>query len=87
MTNPIAQPVAPVTDEHWSKATEFRSPTGSPIGTPTETISSICEIKNPCVLQGSDGDWGGNDALENRPSRARTYDLRIRNPLLCPTEL
>ena len=23
----------------------------------------------------------------SRPSRARTYDLRIRNPLLCPTEL
>ena len=23
----------------------------------------------------------------NRPSRARTYDLRIRNPLLYPAEL
>ncbi len=76
-----------VTDEHWGKAIELPAPVVAPIGTPTGTISRSDETKKPCVLQGSDGDWGGSDDPENRPSRARTYDLRIRNPLLCPTEL
>ncbi len=76
-----------VTDEHWGKAIESRTPAGSPVGTPTGTISRNDETTKPCVLQGSDGVWGGSDDPENRPSRARTYDLRIRNPLLCPTEL
>ena len=76
-----------VTDEHWGKAIESRTPAGSPVGTPTGTISRNDETTKPCVLQGSDGVWGGRDDPENRPSRARTYDLRIRNPLLCPTEL
>ena len=76
-----------VTDEHWGKAIESGTPAGSPIGTPTGTISRNDETTIPCDLQGSDGDWGGSDDPENRPSRARTYDLRIRNPLLCPTEL
>ncbi len=70
-----------VTDVHWNKALQ-PAPAVAPIAAPTATISSINENKNPCVLQGSDGDWGGSDDPENRPSRARTYDLRIRNPLV-----
>ena len=76
-----------VTDEHWGKAIEFRTPTGSPIGTPTGTIKGNRETTKPNELQGSDGVWGGSDDPDNRPSRARTYDLRIRNPLLYPAEL
>ena len=75
-----------VTNDHWRKAL-LPAPAVAHIASLTETISSNNEIKTPCILQGSDGYWGSNDALENRPSRARTYDLRIRNPLLCPTEL
>ena len=71
-----------VTVEHWRKAI-----LPAPVGTPTGTIRRNPETTKPCVLQGCDGDWGGSDDPENRPSRARTYDLRIRNPLLCPTEL
>ena len=73
-----------VTDEHWSKAV---APVVAPIRNPTGPIPRNDESKKPCDLPGSDGDWGGSDDPENRPSRARTYDLRIRNPLLCPTEL
>ena len=29
------------------------------------------ETRKPCILQGSDDDGGGNDNLENRPSRNR----------------
>ncbi len=76
-----------VTDEHWGKAIEPRPLTGTLITSHSGTISNTNETKKPCVLQGCDGDWGGSDDPENRPSRARTYDLRIRNPLLCPTEL
>ncbi len=76
-----------VTDEHWEKAIESRPLTGPLVSSNPETISRSDETTKPCVLQGSDGVLGGRDDPENRPSRARTYDLRIRNPLLCPTEL
>ena len=46
-----------VTDDHWTKALQ-PAPAVAPIATPTGSISSINETKNPCVLQGSDGDWG-----------------------------
>ena len=73
-----------VTDEHWGKAV---APVVAPIATHSGTISRSDKSNKPCFSKGSDGDWGGSDDPENRPSRARTYDLRIRNPLLCPTEL
>ena len=72
--------------DHWSKALE-PAPAVAPITNPARPIAKNQKTEKPCVLQGLDGSWGGSDDPKNRPSRARTYDLRIRNPLLCPTEL
>jgi len=43
-----------------------------------EPTISLEKTSNPAQKQGFE---------ESRPSRTRTYDLRIRNPLLYPTEL
>ena len=59
-----------VTDEHWGKAL-LPAPVVAPIATHSGTISRSDETKKPCVLQGYDGDWGGSDDPENRPSRNR----------------
>ncbi len=44
-----------VTDEHWGKAIEARTPAGSPITVPPETIKGNPETTKPSVLLGSDG--------------------------------
>ena len=54
------------------------APTVAPNCCAAQTITAISATKKPCILQGSNGVRGGIDAPFNRPSRARTYDLRIR---------
>ncbi len=57
-----------VTEEHWGKAIESRTPAGSPIATPAETIKGNPETTKPSELLGSDGVSGLVIPIEMTPT-------------------
>ncbi len=72
-------------EEHWGKAIESRTLTGSLITSHPETIKGNPETTKPSELLGSDGVRGAYDTLCNDPDGSRTRVTAVKGQ--CPRPL